>query len=115
MTEFSMIEAAARTIIESEKTRNKLVKELAPLRKQSLPSSSELLESSLIFKLTKAVLNQKIAAADSGFLGKNLHALDLVVIRTAGIVLSYQDSKVQVCEYLPSFYPFPKIVILNDP
>ena len=69
---------------------------------------AELLENRLISEVKKADLDCSIAGVDSGFVGKDLLALDLVLIRTVGVVFNYKAGKVEKATYFPAQYSFPE-------
>ena len=106
----SVISEAVENISETDKKRRILSQKLLPLNRLNLleAKSADLLEEKMILPVKKAGLECKIAGADSGFIGKDLLALDLVLIRAIGAVFSYKKGILQKAEYFPSFYSFPE-------
>ncbi|MDO8626981.1 MAG: DNA double-strand break repair nuclease NurA, partial [Candidatus Diapherotrites archaeon] len=62
----------------------------------------------------KSSLNFKIAGVDSGFVGKNFAAFDLLFIRAVGAVFDYRDSKLLSAAYYPNSFSFPEPIALTD-
>ncbi|MFH0971728.1 MAG: DNA double-strand break repair nuclease NurA [Candidatus Micrarchaeota archaeon] len=65
----------------------------------------ESLENTLVKKVEDAEVNGKIAAVDGGLLAEELHSIDLVLTRAAGVVFEYEDSKLKKHHYFPSTFP----------
>lgn len=106
----SVISEAVENISETDKKRRILSQKLLPLNRLNLleAGNEQLLEEKMLLPVKKAVLECQIAGADSGFVGKDLLALDLVLIRAIGAVFSYKKSILQNAEYYPCFYSFPE-------
>jgi len=106
----SVISEAVDNIAAADKKRRLLSEKLRPLTKLNLleHGSSDLLEEKLIFPVEKAELGGKLAGVDSGFVGKDLLALDLVLIRAVGAMFSYEKGKLGKADYFPCFYSFPE-------
>ncbi|MFH1239958.1 MAG: DNA double-strand break repair nuclease NurA, partial [Candidatus Diapherotrites archaeon] len=51
---------------------------------------------------------------DSGFVGKNLFALDLILIRAISAIFTYNENKLSKAEYLPNFFSFPEPHLSNN-
>jgi len=110
----SVINEAVSSIANADKNRKAAVKQLSPLLKKPLqPDGSNLLEKSLVFPVQKAELNETIAGIDSGFVGKDMLALDLVLVRCVGVLFKYSKSKLENAQYFPSFYSFPEPSLTN--
>lgn len=105
-----VISEAVASISELDSRRKLLGKKLLPLNRLNLleAGSEDFLEERLIMPVEKAELNCKIAGADSGFVDKDLFALDLVLIRAIGAVFSYNAGKLGSADYFPHFYSFPE-------
>lgn len=105
-----VISEAVSNLTEMDRKRRLLSEKLAPLKELNLleAESPELLEERLVRPVERAVLEGKIAGVDSGFVGKDLLALDLVVIRAMGAVFSYRRGVLEKADYFPSFYSFPE-------
>jgi len=106
----SVISEAVSSIASLDKKRKALSQKLLPLKEINLleASSKELLEQSLVQRVEKPLLDCKIAGVDSGFVGKDLLAFDLVLIRAIGAVFSYKKGKLEKAGYFPRFYAFPE-------
>ena len=105
-----VISEAVASISELDSRRKLLGEKLLPLNNLNLleSGSEDFLEERLIMPVEKAELNCKIAGADSGFVDKDLFALDLVLIRAIGAVFSYNAGRLGGAEYFPHFYSFPE-------
>ena len=105
-----VIEAAVSSISSLDQRRKLLSDKLLPLNDLNLfdSGSPELLEEKLIMPVEKAILSGGIAGVDSGFVGKDLFSLDLVLIRAVGAFFNYQKAKLEKASYYPSFYSFPE-------
>ncbi|MFA4855856.1 MAG: DNA double-strand break repair nuclease NurA [archaeon] len=105
-----VISEAVASISELDSKRRLLGEKLLPLNNLNLleSGSEDFLEERLIMPVEKAELNCKIAGADSGFVDKDLFALDLVLIRAIGAVFSYNAGRLGGAEYFPHFYSFPE-------
>ncbi|MBN2067297.1 MAG: DNA double-strand break repair nuclease NurA [Candidatus Diapherotrites archaeon] len=105
-----VISEAVDNVAAMDRSRKALAERLLPLQKHNLLElkSAELLEKSLISPVEKAGLDCKIAGVDSGFIGKDLLALDLILIRSVGVVFSYERNRVAKADYYPSIYSFPE-------
>ena len=87
----SVISEAVSSISALDRKCRLLSEKLAPLKKLNLleSGSEEILEEKLIMPVEKPELDCLVAGVDSGFVGKDLLALDLVVIIAVGAVFSY--------------------------
>ncbi len=105
-----VINEAVNNVAAMDRNRRGLAEKLLPLCSQDLlkPNSSEFLEKKLIFSVEKSELNCSIAGVDSGFIGKDLLALDLILIRSVGVVFNYEKGKVAKADYYPNIYSFPE-------
>lgn len=111
----SVIKEAVSGIQVLDAKRSAFAKKILPFLKKDLSgfSSSELLENRLVFPVKKADLNCKIAGTDSGFVSKEFLALDLTLVRGAGVVFDYKSSKVAKADYFPNFFSFPTPYLTN--
>ena len=105
----AVINQAVSFISNSYETRKKLAESLAGLRNKNLLefNSSDLQEEKFIFPVASKPLNCKVAGSDSGFVAKNLHSVDLVLVRAVGAMLEYKQNKLISSKYLPNFYSLP--------
>lgn len=112
---FSVIDEAVQTIQSNETTRQQLAHYLGFLRSKDLSKVSplEVGESSFAWPVDRNAVNARIAAADSGFVSKPLHSIDLVLVRAVGVLFDYQNSIVRSAQYFPSFFDFPHPFLSN--
>jgi len=112
----NVISEAVDNISRMDKKRRLLGEKLLPLNKLNLLESgrAELLEERMIFPVEKPTLDCTIAGVDSGFIGKDLLALDLILIRAVGALFHYKKGKVEKAEYFPNFYTFPEPRLSNS-
>ncbi len=106
----SVISEAVDNIAAADKRRRLLSEKLLPLTKLNLleAGSPDLLEEKFISPVEKPKLECRIAGVDSGFVGKDLLAIDLVLIRVVGALFQYEKGKVKKADYFPQFYSFPE-------
>ncbi len=111
----SVIEDAVKAITGNEQQRERIAKSLFGLRKKDFSEfeSRELLEKQFILPVPKTELNSRIAGIDSGFIGKSLHSIDIVLVRAVGTVFSFKKNIVESAEYFPNFFSFPNPHIAN--
>ncbi|MFH1588816.1 MAG: DNA double-strand break repair nuclease NurA [Candidatus Diapherotrites archaeon] len=98
----SVINDAVELISSKESTKKQLVELLLPLKKELVKPVNEINVSS------------RIGGVDSGFVAKKLSFIDLVLIRTSGIVFNYENSILKNAEYLPCFFEFPSPHLVNN-
>jgi hypothetical protein len=111
----TIINDAVSTISSNEKQREQIAKSLSALQSKNLSAfeSSDVLEQQFVFPAKKAELNEKIAGVDSGFVGKSLHSIDLVLVRAVGTVFRFKNGLVEKADYYPNFFSFPTPFLLN--
>ncbi|MCX6798617.1 MAG: DNA double-strand break repair nuclease NurA [Candidatus Diapherotrites archaeon] len=105
-----VINEAVSNLTEVDGKRRMIAKQLLPLARLSLRSlnSGDILEETLVSTVKKSELDCSIAGVDSGFIGKDLLALDLTLIRSVGVVFEYKRGKVSAAHYHPVAYSFPE-------
>jgi hypothetical protein len=110
------IEAAVEKIQFMASSHEKAAKALSPLLEEDLSkfSSSELLENRLKHKIKPIELNGLVAGVDSGFVGKNFSAIDLILIRAMGVVFEFKQGKMVKSIPFPNLFKFPEPYILTD-
>lgn len=69
---------------------------------------------SIVVPVVKSSLDFSVAGVDSGFVSKKLSFIDLVLIKTAGVVFEYKNSVLSSFDYFPSPFSFPKPILLKD-
>lgn len=95
-------EEIAKRVIETEQRR----KDIAELmRSQNV--FSQVIENNLE--------NIAVAGTDGGIIKKSLHGIDLLLIRTAGVVFHFEGGKLKKTEYYPQPIPSPVPQASFDP
>ncbi len=112
----SLINDAVGKIKGSEVKKKVVAEKLLQLKKQNLMefNSSELLEEKFCFNVFPAELNCKIAGTDSGFVGKRMHSIDIILVKTVSAIFSYKKNKLEKADYFPSPTAFPKPFISSN-
>ncbi len=112
----SLINDAVTKIKGNEGKKKNIAGKLTAVKKTNLSefNSKELFEENFFFEISPAELNNKIAGTDSGFVGKRMHSVDIVLIKTVSAVFSYQKNKLTKAEYFPSPTAFPKPFISSN-
>ena len=110
------INEAVSRIKSIESGRKIHAEKLNELRKLDLFSfnSPDLLEKDFIKKISPTQLNYRIAGVDSGFLGKRLHAIDIVLVKAVAAIFDYEKSSLQACSYFPKSFSFPTPFISSN-
>jgi hypothetical protein len=103
-----VINQAVSTLSSLESKRKVLGGKLKELKHVSLsPDYSNVFENKLVFPIVPLEVNATVGGVDSGFVGKNMYVMDLVLVRSVGVVFEYTHNKVDKAHYLPSFFSFP--------
>jgi len=66
------------------------------------------LEKNLINLVEESIIEGKICAVDGGLLFQEMHGVDLIIGRAAGVVFEYSNSKLIKSEYYPRAFPTPE-------
>lgn len=103
----TFIDQAVEFIHFSEDSKKKLALKLSPLREKNLLVSSEIMEDHLILPVKDGFTAGRVAGVDSGFVGKRLSSLDVLLVRAVGVVFDFEEGKVKKCSYVPGIYSFP--------
>jgi hypothetical protein len=113
------LEEVLLKIRETEKSRRELSSLLSCLKDRPIPQEScaEVLDhkfTTVVRKLQK--IEAKVAAVDSGFLGQDLHALDLMMIRGVAVIFHYNGgTRLEGVEYYPNPLPSARILCSTEP
>jgi len=112
----SLINDAVTKIKGNEGKKKSVAEKLLKLKKEKLSAfnSKELLEENFFYEISPAELNQKIAGTDSGFVGKRMHSIDIILIKTVSAIFSYKKNKLEKAQYFPSPTDFPKPFISSN-
>jgi len=116
MNVHSLISDAVAKIKGTEGKKKSIAEKLIALKKQKLSdlNSAELLEENFFYPIEPAELNHKIAGTDSGFVGKRMHSIDIILVKTVSAIFSYKKNILQKAEYFPSPTDFPKPFISSN-
>jgi hypothetical protein len=113
------LEEVLLKIKETEEKRRELSSLLSCLKEKSIPQdfSPEILEQRFTLSVRKLQkIEARVAAVDSGFLGEELHALDLMMIRGVAVVFHYNGgTKLEGVEYYPNPLPSARLVCSTEP
>lgn len=83
---------------------------LLPIKRSLSPSGVE----ALILPVVRSSLDFSVGGVDSGFVSKKLSFIDLVLIKTAGVVFDYKNSVLSSFDYYPAPFSFPEPVLLKS-
>lgn len=68
----------------------------------------------IALKVEKSPVSGTVAGVDSGFVSKKLSFLDLVLIKTTGVIFSYKEGQLIKSEYHPAPFSFPLPLLLRS-
>lgn len=88
------------------KFQNKLIEESTIIR-NSKNNFSEMLEKDITYSTEPAEIDGLVCAVDGGLLAQEMHGVDLIITRSAGVIFEYKNSKFQRAECYPSSFPEP--------
>ncbi|MCD6434558.1 MAG: DNA double-strand break repair nuclease NurA [Candidatus Diapherotrites archaeon] len=110
---WEFIDSAARRINERERKINSMLQNLAFLREIQLNEfgSPELSEERFVFKIPEEKINGKVAGVDSGFCMRSFSGIDIMLVRTAGVVFEFKNSSLSRVDYLPKNIELPKPIL----
>lgn len=81
-----------------------------------LELTDDILENKLIIPLPEdGPAKFKAAGVDGGLLKKSFHGIDLMLLKAAGVIFSYDDGKLVNTEYYPDSMPIPEPRTIMDP
>lgn len=83
---------------------------LASLKVKSSPTRNEL----IVLPVSKEELSCSVAGVDSGFVSKKLSFLDLVLVKTTGVIFNYTEGQLTKAEYYPAPFSFPEPLLLRS-
>ncbi len=104
------IDKAHKSINFTHEFNARVINSLLYLKPTISPNSVE----NFVEKSNKIIFNGKIAGVDSGFVSKRMSFLDLVLIRTCGVIFEYENSILKNADYFPSPVIFPEPVLLKN-
>ncbi|MBI5553224.1 MAG: DNA double-strand break repair nuclease NurA [Candidatus Diapherotrites archaeon] len=96
----SVVSSAVEAIHSLESRKQEVARALAPHKAR------------FCLKVVSLKGNFQVGGADSGFVDKRLSLVDLVFIRTVGVVFDFVDGNLSGSHYLPGFFqpPFPRML-----
>jgi len=103
-------ESAINAVNERHSFNEKISSFLAPLRGKLAPSGEE----TVVLPVKKLELSSTIAGVDSGFVSKKLSFLDLVLVKTTGVIFTYKDGSLAGSSYYPAPFTFPEPMLLRS-
>jgi len=106
------LDAAIDGVIASETKRKKIVAGISPIARKEI-DSEKIPEKKIVLPVKRHELNESIAGVDSGFVGKSLYSLDIVLVRARAAIFSYSKGTLSKAEYFPEFSSFPEPIISN--
>lgn len=108
----SVLNEAIQRINSSEQKREFLAKKLSSLRGQDLSVYSEEITEKFFTKpVAPAELDGLIAGVDSGFVGKEMFSIDLVLLRAIAAIFSYKKGVLEGSQYYPVSFKFPEPIV----
>jgi hypothetical protein len=97
--------------INNRDNKNKLAcKEIIHLKNEISPNKVE----NFVELVKKKEFDGMIGGVDSGFVSKRMSYIDLVLIRTCGVVFDYEKSILKSADYIPSPVNLPKPLLLKQ-
>ena len=106
----NFLEDAVRAVGERHAFNEKLSIALLSLKNKPSPN---ILENIVLF-VSKQKLSASIAGVDSGFASKRLSFIDLVLIKTTGVLFKYKNGAQKEAVYYPAPFSFPKPALLKQ-
>ena len=105
----NVINEAVSYIHSSETAKNDAATALLKLKNENLSTlgSKELHEERLLYDVKKSGLDFSVGGVDSGFVDKKLPSLDLVLVRSVGVLFVYENNLIKEARYIPGYYQFP--------
>ncbi len=106
----NFLEDAVKAISERHSFNERLSSSILHLKSKEAPGRME----SIVLKVPKAELSSSVAGVDSGFVSKKLSFLDLILVKTAGVVFEYSSGALKKVSYYPAPFSFPVPKILRE-
>lgn len=117
MKEFiELTDTLAKIISNIETQRKKIGQFLREINSNEFTPGKELMENKILLPVRLTELNNmNIGGIDGGLVKKSFHGIDLMLIRTVGVIFSYMDNKLTSVQYYPSPIPTPEPKAIIDP
>ena len=105
----SVIDEAVSYIHSSETVKKDAASALLKLKDENLSTigSKELHEEKLLFNVNKSSLDFSVGGVDSGFVDKKLPSLDLVLVRSVGVLFVYEKNLIKETGNNPEYTWLP--------
>ena len=103
-------ESAISAVNERHSFNEKLSAVLSPFRGKPSPNVDE----SVVLPVKKSELSCVVAGVDSGFVSKKLSFLDLVLVKTCGVIFTIKDGSLVESKYCPAPFTFPEPMLLRS-
>ncbi|MFH1199562.1 MAG: DNA double-strand break repair nuclease NurA [Candidatus Micrarchaeota archaeon] len=105
-------EALASAVSQIRDTEDRIGALTAALRRQNPKfSAPDIADSELFIPIAETPADGDIAAVDGGLLSQELHAIDLLIVRSAAVIFSHKAGKLVGHEFFPSAFPEPQVHI----
>jgi len=101
---------AVNAISERHSFNEKLASSIFHLKGKLSPNGFE----SIVLSVAKSKVSSSVAGVDSGFVSKKLSFLDLILVKTAGVIFEYKDGALAKTTYYPAPFSFPVPKILRE-
>ncbi|MFA6268617.1 MAG: DNA double-strand break repair nuclease NurA [archaeon] len=96
------------------KTRQSYNERLASFLAQLKTKPSPNLSEPVVLSVEKTPFSGSVAGVDSGFVSKKLSFLDLVLVKTTGVVFTYKEGQLLDAKYHPAPFSFPEPLLLRS-
>ncbi|VVB74332.1 NurA domain protein [uncultured archaeon] len=102
-------ERAISAVNATHSFNSRLSESLAPLRGTSSPNNFD----QIVVPVKKIDFTGSVAGVDSGFVSKKLSFIDLVLVKTAGVLFKCENGSLISSTYYPAPFSFPEPMILR--
>ncbi|HNV00979.1 MAG TPA: DNA double-strand break repair nuclease NurA [archaeon] len=99
----NFINSAAKTIENRHSFYEGVSSQLVPLKSKKIINFGE----NVVVPVKNEVLSGLVSGVDSGFVSKKLSFFDIVLVRTAGVVFSFENGVLKKTDYYPAPVSFP--------
>jgi len=106
----NFIDAAHKSINLTTESNKASVSKILHLKKEPSPNNIE----NFVEISKKSSFSGLIAGVDSGFVSKRMSFLDLVLIRTSGVIFNFKNSVLETAEYFPTINIMPEPILLKN-
>ena len=104
------LEDAVATISRHHSFNELLSSSIFSLKSVKSPNSVE----DIVSVVSKSVLSCSVGGVDSGFVSKRLSFIDLVLVKTTGVVFGYENGAQKEAVYYPAPFSFPEPILLRQ-